>query len=155
MLFGSSTPAEPMGEFTGFLLNVAALRARETFATAMQDLGLQGTQFAALVLIDADPGMTQQDLVAATAIDPSTMVSMLDQLELAGLAERRPHPTDRRKRALHLTAAGRRKLKTARSAGERVTQDIFAALEPPELAELHRILRKLTGYDAEGPAQSS
>ena len=31
-------------------------------------------------------------------IDPSTMVSLIDQLESAGLAKRRPHPTDRRAR---------------------------------------------------------
>ena len=39
-------------------------------------------------------------------IDPSTMVSLIDQLETAGLAERRPHPTDRRARAIAITPKG-------------------------------------------------
>ena len=34
------------------------------------------------------------------------MVQSLDALEKAGFAERRPHPTDRRKRAVHVTPKG-------------------------------------------------
>jgi DNA-binding MarR family transcriptional regulator len=136
-----------MGEFTGFLLNWVGARSREAFATAMEDLGLRPQQFAAMVVIDANPGMAQQDLVAATNIDPSTMVAMLDGLEQAELAERRPHPTDRRKRALYLTPAGTKALAAARKAAQQIGDDTFAALEPAELAELHRLLRKLAGFE--------
>ncbi|HEX6388481.1 MAG TPA: MarR family winged helix-turn-helix transcriptional regulator [Solirubrobacteraceae bacterium] len=146
MLFGSSTPPEPMGDYTGFLLNWVGARSRESFAIAMEEMGLRPQQFAAMVVIDANPGMAQQDLVEATNIDPSTMVAMLDALEQSGLAERRPHPTDRRKRALHLTAKGERKLADARAAAKRVGGQTFGALEPAELAELHRLLRKLAGF---------
>jgi DNA-binding MarR family transcriptional regulator len=147
MLFGSSTPPEPMGDYTGFLLNWVGARSRERFAEAMDEIGLRPQQFAAMVVIETNPGMAQQDLVAATNIDPSTMVAMLDGLEQAGLAERRPHPTDRRKRALHLTASGRRKLDAARDAAKEVGAETFGTLEPSEFRELHRILRKLAGFE--------
>ncbi|MEK8105286.1 MarR family winged helix-turn-helix transcriptional regulator [Micromonospora sp. M12] len=41
-------------------------------------------------------------------MDKTTMVVTLDQLERAGLAERRPVPTDRRARLVAVTPAGRR-----------------------------------------------
>ncbi len=146
MLFGSSTPPEPMGDYTGFLLNWVGARSRERFAAALDEIGLRPQQFAAMVVIDANPGMAQQNLVEATSIDPSTMVAMLDALEQSGFAERRPHPTDRRKRALHLTTKGKRKLADARDAAAATGKETFGALEPAELRELHRILRKLAGF---------
>ena len=135
-----------MGDYTGFLLNWVGARSRERFAQAMDALGLRPQQFAAMVVIDANPGMAHQDLVEASEIDPSTMVAMLDALEQSGLAERRTHPTDRRKRALHLTAKGKRKLADARGAAKSVGAETFATLDPAEFAELHRLLRKLAGF---------
>jgi DNA-binding MarR family transcriptional regulator len=111
-------------------------------------MGLRPQQFAAMVVIETNPGMAQQDLVEATNIDPSTMVAMLDGLEQSGFAERRPHPTDRRKRALHLTPKGKRKLDDARAAAQRVGRETFGALDAAEFRELHRILRKLAGFEA-------
>lgn len=146
MLFGGATPPEPMGHLTGFLLNVVAARSREAFADGLADLGLRPPQFALLTMIEASPGLAQQDLVAATGIDPSSMVAMLDALEHAGLAERRPHPEDRRKRALHLTEAGAARLAEAREVVAAIRPSVFGALDDVEFAELHRLVRKLTGY---------
>lgn len=146
MLFGSSTPPEPMGQFTGFLLTWVGARSRETFAARMDALGLKPPQFLLLVMMDVNPGLAQQDLVAATHIDPSTMVALLDDLEAAGLAERRPHPSDRRKRALHLTETGAATLASARGEARGTADEVFGALEPDERTELHRLLRKLAGY---------
>ncbi len=111
----------------------------------MEDLDLRPPQFLAMVVIDSAPGLAQQELVDATHIDPSTMVAMLDGLEHAGLAERRPHPTDRRKRAVHLTPAGRERLTAARSVADRIAHETFGALHPGERTELNRLLRKLAG----------
>jgi len=61
------------------------------------------------------------------------------------VAERRPHPTDRRKRALHLTKAGRDKLAAARQVAQEIGAESFSALQPAERAELHRLPRKLAG----------
>lgn len=148
MLFGAADPPEPMGHLTGFLLNVVAARSREAFAGGLAELGLRPPQFAVLTMIEASPGMAQQDLVGATGIDPSSMVAMLDALEHAGLAERRPHPDDRRKRALHLTAAGVSRLAEAREVVAAIRPAVFGALDDDEFGELHRLLRKLTGYES-------
>ena len=41
------------------------------------------------------------------------MVALVDHLEGRGLVERRPHPTDRRSRTLHMTSAGTEMLERA------------------------------------------
>lgn len=137
-----------MGEYPGFLVNWVGARARSAFAAALDAFDLRPQQFAALVVIADSPGMAQQELVDATGIDPSTMVAMLDSLEEAGLAERRQHPTDRRKRALYLTPEGEQRLRAGQAAARSVGDTVFAPLTRAESAELHRLLRKIAGYPA-------
>jgi DNA-binding MarR family transcriptional regulator len=147
MLFGDGTPPTALGDYTGFLMNWCAARSRGAFAAELEQLGLRPPQFAVLSVIDSDPGLTQQKLVEATGIDPSTMVQLLDGLEAGGWAQRRPHATDRRKRAVHLTPEGRAVLTRARKAATRVGEATFAPLQPAEREQLHALLRKLAGLD--------
>lgn len=148
MLFGSSTPPEPLGRFSGFLLNWVGARAREAFVQVLSSRGLRLPHFATMLVIDGAPGLAQQELVAATDIDPSTMVALIDDLERAGLAERRPHASDRRKRSVHLTPAGDETLTALVAEAEVLADEAFGALDPAERRELHRLLRKLAGYAA-------
>jgi MarR family transcriptional regulator, lower aerobic nicotinate degradation pathway regulator len=147
MLFGDASPPTALGDYTGFLMNWCAARSRGAFADALEELGLRPPQFAVLSVIDGNPGLTQQALVEATGIDPSTMVQLLDSLAAAGWAERRPHATDRRKRAVHLTPEGAAVLARAREAATRVGEATFAPLAPEEREQLHALLRKLAGLD--------
>src|SRR3954469_22897037 len=76
-------------------------RASHTrIAAALESIGLTPASFGLLNLIAARDGAIQQELGAAMGVDPSTMVALIDELERAGLAKRRPHPTDRRARAV-------------------------------------------------------
>src|SRR5437667_9989917 len=106
MLF-DGPPPEKLAQHTGFLLTWAGHRQGRRMIAALEPLGLHPRHFGVLNLIDAEPGVTQQELVTGSSIDPSSMVAVVDELEEAGLAERRSHPTDRRKRAVYLTARGR------------------------------------------------
>ena len=131
-------PPEPLASAPGFLLSWNGQRMAFEFARALAPLGLRPPHFGVMTLIDAHPGSAQQELVSRSPIDPSSMVAVIDELEELGLAERRRHPDDRRKHAVHLTAHGRRKLVRAREAAERMAQDVFAPLEPSELETLRR-----------------
>jgi DNA-binding MarR family transcriptional regulator len=51
---------------------------------------------------------TQIELARLVGLDKTTMVATLDELEAAGLAERRPSPSDRRARIIAVTEAGER-----------------------------------------------
>jgi MarR family transcriptional regulator for hemolysin len=71
---------------------------------------------------------TQADLARMIDLDKTTMVNTLDQLEAAGLAERRPLPGDRRVRVIFVTAAGKRKVREANKVIHAVHEDVLATL---------------------------
>jgi DNA-binding MarR family transcriptional regulator len=138
-------PPAAMARAIGFLLAFNGQRAGAGFASALEPLGLRPPHAMVMTLIDANPGITQQQLVAESRIDPSSMVALIDDFEERGLAKRRPHPSDRRKHAIHLTAKGTRTLARVREAGRQAGDELLARLEPGERQELQRLLAKLSG----------
>jgi DNA-binding MarR family transcriptional regulator len=110
-------------------------------------VGLRPPQFGVLNLVDAHPGITQQELVAGSLIDPSSMVAVIDELEELGLAERRKHPEDRRKHAVHLTPKGKRTLGRAREAAIEFADELLEPLDSGERETLRVLLRKLAGAE--------
>ena len=75
-------------------------------------------------------------------IDPSTMVSLVDQLERGGLAKRRLHPQDRRAREVLLTPKGRQTLKRARNLAAEVEDTVLQGLSRSERRQLVTLLQK-------------
>jgi MarR family transcriptional regulator, lower aerobic nicotinate degradation pathway regulator len=141
-------PPEPLASAPGFLLSWNGQRAAHVFAATLEPLGLRPPHFGVLTLIDSHPGCTQQELVDRSLIDPSSMVAVIDELEELGLAERRTHPSDRRKHAVHLTASGQRALQQAREVAIETAKEMFAPLSAPEVETLRGLLRKLAGLEA-------
>ena len=88
----------------GYRLRRAQQELFRDFAASIPDLspGRAGL----LMLIEANPGVTQSRLAQAMALDRSTMVGVLDALESRGWLERRKG-SDRRTNGLWLTRAGR------------------------------------------------
>src|SRR5919106_3364832 len=125
-------PPEPLASATGFLLSWAGRRTSAGFAEVLEQVDLRPPLFGVMTLIDSHPGLTQRELVAGSLIDPSSMVAVLDELEAGGLAERRPHPEDRRKHAIHLTAKGKRKLARASELATGYAEELLAPLSAGE-----------------------
>ena len=111
-------------------------------AEALESLGLTTALFALLNVLGAHEGAIQQEIGAAMGIDPSTMVSLIDQLEEAGLARRRPHPTDRRAREVAITPKGARVLEQARRLASQVEDDVLRGLSGAERRQLLTLLRR-------------
>ena len=98
---------------------------------AFEDLGL--TPRSHSVLMTAMEGeLTQSEIAQQIGLDKTTMVVTVDELEAAGLAERRPSKTDRRARVIAVTRAGRAKAAEGRRVGEQVQQEILASLPARE-----------------------
>ena len=76
------------------------------------------------------PAITQQALATALGMLPSRLVALVDELESKGLVERRPHETDRRSNALHLTQSGK---STLQLIGRIAREHQQALLAPPLL----------------------
>jgi DNA-binding MarR family transcriptional regulator len=145
-MLGERRPPEALSGYTGFLMNWVATRSRLLFAEELHKrCGLHPREFGVLNVIASNEGVTQQAIGDDAGVDPSTMVATLDGLEARGLAERRPHPGDRRKRAVYLTPEGKRALREGQKVARTVGKEMFGELTDEEHEQLLTILRKLSG----------
>src|SRR5215203_4446978 len=110
----------PVAEFAGQLFFRLWRASHVRAADALGSVGLTPALFGLLNVIGARQGAIQQELGSAMGIDRSTMVSLVDQLEGAGLAKRRPSATDRRAREIAITPKGRRVLERGRKTAAQV-----------------------------------
>jgi MarR family transcriptional regulator for hemolysin len=132
----------PVTEFAGQLFFRIWRATHTRTAEALGSIGLTPALFALLNVIGAREGAIQQELGIALGIDRSTMVSLIDQLENAGLARRRPSATDRRAREIAITPKGRRALQRARALISEVEDEVLAGLSTEERRELLALLRR-------------
>jgi DNA-binding MarR family transcriptional regulator len=139
---------DELGMFPGYLMARLGEASRRRFHKALEPEGLHPRHFGVMTMVAAHPGTSQQQLHEKTAIDPSSMVSVIDELEARGLAERRPDPGDRRARAIFLTAQGEGALQRVRGLAAQLQREFFDGLTAEELRTLHALLRKLAGSAA-------
>ena len=100
-------------------------------------------QFGVLVVVEANPGLSQTQLGNALGIDRSTVVAVIDRLESRGLLTREPSPNDRRSHALHLSRAGAEALKRLAERVREHERTIARDLTDAEQASLIALLRKV------------
>ncbi len=81
------------------------------------------------------------------------MVTMIDDLEKAGLVERRSNPQDRRAYSIQVTEKGKNLLPELNRLGLAAEKKFLAVLSPKEQKDLAQILKKLLGahYSAANP----
>jgi DNA-binding MarR family transcriptional regulator len=91
----------------GYRLRVAQLRIFSAFASVASEHALTPTQFAVLLLIEANPGIRQIDLADVLDVDRSTMVRLVDRCAEAKLVRRGSSKLDRRVAPPVLTPRGR------------------------------------------------
>jgi DNA-binding MarR family transcriptional regulator len=128
---------------TGFLISRMGMVAQKQFAERIDQLGLNPRMWGALNVLDYEGAITQHALCKGVGMDPSSMVSTIDELEARGLVERRRHPSDRRAHALHLTEEGRETLARGRELARGAQEDLLAPLNADERKQLHELLLRL------------
>jgi DNA-binding MarR family transcriptional regulator len=99
-------------------------------------------------------GVRMGDLAAHWGCDASWVTNLADGLQERGLAERLPHPTDRRVKTIALTAEGRARRERAL---ELLAEppSAFAVLSAAEQRELRDLLAKIAAADPELAAKSA
>jgi DNA-binding MarR family transcriptional regulator len=102
-------------------------------------------------MIAADPGRSQRSLARELGVVGSRVVVLIDLLEGKGLVERRNNPRDRRLHALHLTDQGQHVLDKVRSLRAAHEDDICAALDTTQRAQLNRLLRAIADQQGLSP----
>jgi DNA-binding MarR family transcriptional regulator len=137
------SPADPeVSEFAGQLFFRLWRSSHTQTAAALGSIGLTTALFSLLNFLLARGAAIQQEIGTAIGIDPSTMVTLIDELERGGLAKRRPHPSDRRAREVVITAKGRRTVDRGRALAREVEDSILQGLEAEERKQLIKLLRK-------------
>src|SRR5579875_3888088 len=111
-------------------------------ALALGSVGLTPPLFAVLNVVGAREGTIQQQLSSDMGIDPSAMVKLINELEQAGLAERRRRPNDRRAWEVTITPKGRRVLQRARRLVSRVEDEVLGGLTATDRRRLLTLLRR-------------
>ena len=100
-----------------FLLKRLGMSAKERSFSAYEELGLHPYHHAIL--------------------------AVLDELEAAGLIERRRDQTDRRRHVVEMTAVGRKTLAKLRALSKRLEEEFLAPLDEHERTVLHGLLLEL------------
>lgn len=125
-----------------FLFNHAGHAVTTELAAALAELGT--TPRAICVLAHATAAeLTQSRIGELCGLDKTTMVGTMDELERAGLAERRPSATDRRARIIAVTPAGAELLAAGQAVVDRIHADVLSALPVEDREVLVRALRTL------------
>jgi MarR family transcriptional regulator, lower aerobic nicotinate degradation pathway regulator len=144
-----STDAE-VAEFAGQLFFRLWRASHTRTADSLESIGLTPALFALLNVLGAREGAIQQQLSSDMGIDPSAMVTLIDELESAGLAERRRRPRDRRAWEVAITSKGRRRLEHARRLATQVEDEVLGGLTAADRGQLLTLLRRAL---ASAPAQ--
>jgi DNA-binding MarR family transcriptional regulator len=136
-----STDVE-VAEFAGQLLFRLWRASHTRTAEALNSIGLTPALFALLNVLGAREATIQQRLSSDMGIDPSAMVKLINELEQAGLAERRRRPNDRRAWEVVITAKGRHALQRARRLASQVEDDVLGGLTAADRRQLLTLLRR-------------
>jgi len=137
-----SAPSLHPSDFRGFALDVAARELVREYNRRLRPHGLSYVPyFVLLLLAAAEGGARPSDLAAALRLDGSSLSGHLDKLEDAGLAQRRPDPSDKRVIRVHPTARTRALLAELEPLG-RALAALEPDLGPDALARVERAARQ-------------
>jgi DNA-binding MarR family transcriptional regulator len=127
----------------GFLLAQIGAHAASKFGQRLEALNLTPPQAGILGILGKESGLSQQALADLLGMFPSRLVAVLDDMQRAGLVERRPHPGDRRVSALHLTVAGKKASQGVARVARQHGDELCAALTPREREVLEKFLIRI------------
>jgi DNA-binding MarR family transcriptional regulator len=127
----------------GYQLRLAQLAVFRDFERSVGELGVSPGRLGVLLLVEANPGVSQSRLARAVGLDRSTMVAILDQLGDRTLVERRAGP-DRRTNGLWLTRDGKLALGRMKRRVADHEARIAARLTAKERETLFALLGRLT-----------
>jgi len=128
----------------GYALRRAQITAFAAFARATEGLAITPPRYTALVILEANPGISQSALGEVLGTARSGAMMLTNWLVGRGLAERRHRPDDGRAWGLYLTRGGRALTARLKRRVYEYDQRVAARLTPAERGTLLRLLEKLT-----------
>jgi MarR family transcriptional regulator for hemolysin len=123
-------------------LLLAARRWRTRLNERLRSIGQTDARCAALAEIaGCVDGVVQRELSQRLGVEEPTVVRLL---EANAWVERRAHSVDRRAKVVHVTAASQPILDQAHEIVTDLQQEMFAGIDPADLAVCVRVLNELS-----------
>jgi len=132
----------------GHLFRRCQQRAVDLYTEEVGEDGPTPRQFAVMLTIDQNPGLSQVTLVGLTGIDRSTIAEILTRLVRRGLVRRTRLDNDQRVNALYLSDKGQASVAAAVPGVERAQRRILAPIPREERASFLRMLTLLSDLPA-------
>jgi DNA-binding MarR family transcriptional regulator len=120
----------------GYFVRRLQVSIFQDFIRRLSSIDISPAQFSVLVVIDANPGLSQAELSTTLAIERARLVRVLHHLQRRGLIQRLPSSVDGRRHELQLTRDGQKALARAQVLAE----EHETALRQKLGAERHQIL---------------
>ncbi|QXT41426.1 MarR family transcriptional regulator [Gymnodinialimonas ceratoperidinii] len=116
------------------------------FSEGMKSAGIDMTspQFAALAILEENPGIDQATLAGMIALDRPTIGGVIERLAAKGLVERKTSPTDRRAKSLALTPAGAEMVQRMRPVVVETQSRVLDGLSEAEKEKFISLAEKIT-----------
>lgn len=115
-------------------------RGLTAISDQLRTIGLSVPQCDVLTTLTEREGIAQQELAERLYVTKGNISGLVDRLVKAGLVERRPSREDKRSYAIFLTDEGRRLAQLGINIQRDFVSQIFAHLDPNNLAELENAL---------------
>jgi DNA-binding MarR family transcriptional regulator len=131
------------------LLHRAGQRAADIFSEESRAGGLTPRQFAVLVAVADQEGLTQTELVEQTGIDRSTLADIVARLLSRSLIQRRRAKDDGRAYAIKLSAQGAKALRDAQPGAAAADMRLLANLPPAKRQDFLESLNMIVEADGE------
>jgi DNA-binding MarR family transcriptional regulator len=128
----------------------ALILAGERYRQVISDhvgLGITETQAVSYLTVHGDRG--QNELAADLGLSSGASTALVDRLERQGIAERYPHPSDRRRTLVRLTARGDDIIRVSRE----WLLTSFRDVEPDQLSAVAETLRSIAAGLGEKSAE--
>jgi DNA-binding MarR family transcriptional regulator len=120
----------------GYFVRRVQVWVFQDFIRTLAQIDISPAQFSVLVVISANPGLSQAELAATLGIERARLARLLHRLQGRGLIQRLESFDDGRRHALQLTSQGRTLLTHAKTLAARHERRLIEKLG----AERHRML---------------
>ncbi len=116
---------------------------RRIIDIAIQDYGLNRSQWRLLAYVLRDEGMTQTELARMLELERASVGQAIDALERKQLVERAKSPGDRRVWRIYATEKGRLLVPTLRETINDIHEQMFAGFSDQEITLLSTMLERI------------
>jgi DNA-binding MarR family transcriptional regulator len=122
------------------LLRRATQYANDIYTREVGDEPLTARQFAVLLTVDKQEGLSQTDLVNTTGIDRSTLADMISRMLKKDLLRRKRTEADARANSVSITSSGKRALSTVLAKVAKAENQILSPLPSGKRADFLKML---------------